>query len=211
MRNSGLGRSAGRLSPLALAFLVVALLLGTTGGAVAGALITGAQIKNGTVTGVDIKNNSLTNADIVDEPKSWGAMKNVTTNDFTTSAWTPVVSKALALARPGYLTVTASLYAEDDATLVGTGYLKYALRIDGKVVDVYKALDFPTDGGPGESGATTLVVPAAKGSHTVQLVVSESGSGSFLYGGEISAIYTPTGSASGVDFATRPSHARANR
>ncbi|NYI44372.1 hypothetical protein BJ993_001452 [Nocardioides aromaticivorans] len=210
MRNSGIGRSAGRLSPLALALLVVALLLGTTGGAVAGALITGAQIKNGTVTGADIKDASLTHVDIADEPRAWGAMKNTTTNDFTTAAWTPVVSKSLSLARAGYLTVTASLYAEDDATLTGVGYLNYALRIDGKVVDAYKALDFQADGGPGQSGSTTLVVPAAKGSHTVQLVVSEDGSGSFLYGGEISAVYTPTGSASGLDFASRPTHGRVN-
>lgn len=211
MRNSGPGRSAGRLSPVALAVLVVALLLGTTGGAVAGALITGAQIKNGTVTGVDIKDSSLTNADIVDEPKSWGAMKNNEINDFTTEAWTPVVSKSLTLGRPGFLTVTGSLYAEDDSSLTGTGYLIYSLRIDGKVVDNYKALNYLGEGGWGESGAITLVVPAAKGSHTVQLVVSEDGDGSYLYGGEISAVYTPKGSASGVAFATRPSHSRANR
>jgi len=37
-----------------------------TGGAVAGAMITGKQIKNNTVTTKDIKNNSLTGADVAD-------------------------------------------------------------------------------------------------------------------------------------------------
>jgi hypothetical protein len=47
-------------------FLLAALLLalGSTGGAVAGALITGKQIKNDTITTVDIKNRTITRADL---------------------------------------------------------------------------------------------------------------------------------------------------
>lgn len=201
-----------RLSPVALALVVVALLLGSTGGAVAGALITGAQIKDGTVTRADIQDGTLTHLDIADEPKAWGAMKNTTTNDFVTSSWTPLVSKAFTTSRAAYLTVTGTLYAEDDASLTGVGRLAYDLRIDGKVVNARKVLSF-ADPGAGENGAATIVVPVAKGAHTVQLVVREQGSGSFLYGGEISAVSTPTGSASGLALvAGRQVHPRtANR
>ncbi len=230
-----------RLSPAALALVVVALLLGSTGGAVAGALITGKQIKNESVTGADIKNGSLgsadvrnsgllgadvldgslfgadvrdgslTAADLADEPTAWGAMVKTTTNDFTSSSWTPVVSKSLTTSRAGYLTVTGTLYAEDDFSLAGLGRLAYTLRIDGKVVEARKVLSY-ADPGAGENGAATIVVPVAKGAHTVQLVAREQSSGSFLYGGEISAVSTPAGSSSGLALvAGRTVHPRANR
>lgn len=231
----------GRISPLALAVLVAALLLGSTGGAVAGALITGAQIKNETVTGVDIKNGSLgsvdiknegllgadvlngsltgadvangslTNVDIADESSVWGAMANAQTDNFTASAWTPVVSKTLTAPANGFLSVTGTLYAEDDFDLTGLGSLNYSLRIDGKVLDTRRTLTY-RDIGIGATGALTLVVPVAKGAHTVQVVVSESGNGSYLYGGEISAVYAATGSTSGLaQVPGRPVVGRANR
>lgn len=43
---------------------VIALVVATTGGAVAGALITGASIRDGSVTGLDIKNNSIKGIDV---------------------------------------------------------------------------------------------------------------------------------------------------
>lgn len=43
----------------ALVLLAGALVFGASGGAVAGAMITGAQIKNGTITGADIKNGTI--------------------------------------------------------------------------------------------------------------------------------------------------------
>ena len=43
---------------------VIALVVATTGGAVAGALITGASIKDGSVTGLDIKNSSIKGIDV---------------------------------------------------------------------------------------------------------------------------------------------------
>ena len=221
-----------RLSPVALALVVVALLFGSTGGAVAGALITGKQIKNESVTGADIRNGtlgsvdiqnngllgadvrdgSLTHLDIADEPVAWGAATKAQTDNFTTTTWTPVVSKALATGRAGYLTITGTLYAEDDFSLAGTGRLAYSLRIDGKVVDARKLLSF-ADPGAGDNGAATIVVPVAAGGHTVQLVAKEQGSGTYLYGGEVSAVYTPTGSSSGLALvAGRTVHPRtANR
>ncbi|NHA01336.1 hypothetical protein G5V59_19930 [Nocardioides sp. W3-2-3] len=231
----------GRFSPFALAALVVALLLGSTGGAVAGALITGKQIKNESVTGADIKNGSLgsvdiqnngllgadvrdgsltgadvangslTNADIADETSVWGAMANAQTDDFTASAWTPVVSKTLTTPATGFLAVTGTLYAEDDFDLTGLGSLNYNLRIDGKVIDSRRTLTY-RDIGIGATGSITLVVPVVKGAHTVQVVVSESGSGSYLYGGEVSAVFSTTGSATGLaQVPGRPVVGRVNR
>ena len=212
MRNSGIGRSAGRLSPLALALLVVALLLGTTGGAVAGALITGAQIKNGTVTGADIKDGSLTKADTADEPISWGAQSNTTTNDFTTNTYTPIVTKNLTAPRAGFLTVAASLYAEDDEDLVGKGRLYYAVRIDGKDYAKGTLWYSGADGDyTGENGSLNAVIPVAKGAHKVQLVVLVAGAGSYLYGGRITALYTAAGSSSGFSPFTRPVTPRTQR
>jgi len=51
-------------SPVVLALCAGCLLLGSTGGAVAGAKITGKQIKNESVTGKDVKNRSLTEQDL---------------------------------------------------------------------------------------------------------------------------------------------------
>jgi hypothetical protein len=52
-----------RVGPIALV-AAGCLLLGSTGGAVAGGLVTGSQIKNGTVTGKDVKNKSLSATDL---------------------------------------------------------------------------------------------------------------------------------------------------
>jgi hypothetical protein len=53
----------GRLGPIALV-AAGCLLLGSTGGAVAGGLVTGSQIKNGTVTGKDVRDRSLAATDL---------------------------------------------------------------------------------------------------------------------------------------------------
>ncbi len=241
MPNSERGRF-GRISPLALAVLVAALLLGSTGGAVAGALITGKQIKNESVTGADIKNGtlgsadvrnsgllgadvldgslfgadvrdgSLTAADLADESSAWGGVNVATTNDFTSSSWTPVVSKSFITPRNGFVTVTGTLYAEDDSSLADLGTLAYNLRVDGKLLDVaYRSLSYASSG-DGATGTITLVVPVVKGGHTVQVVVREDGNGSFLYGGEVSAVYSPAGGTTGLtQVPGRPIPGRVNR
>ncbi|SDC39977.1 collagen-like triple helix repeat-containing protein [Nocardioides lianchengensis] len=56
-------RTRPRRLPAVVALSVAALLL-TSGGAVAGTLITGAQIKDGTVTTKDVKDRSLRTADL---------------------------------------------------------------------------------------------------------------------------------------------------
>jgi hypothetical protein len=59
--------------PLALA--AGCLLLGSTGGAVAGGLVTGKDIKNGSITGKDVKDRSLSERDLA--PKTLSKLKGV--------------------------------------------------------------------------------------------------------------------------------------
>jgi hypothetical protein len=47
-----------------IALAAGALLLGSAGGATAGALVTGAQIKDGSITGIDVKDRSLATRDL---------------------------------------------------------------------------------------------------------------------------------------------------
>jgi len=53
-----------------LVLLAGALVVGASGGAVAGTMITGAQIKDGTVTGADVKNGSIGSQDITPGARS---------------------------------------------------------------------------------------------------------------------------------------------
>lgn len=204
MSASELGRSVRRRSPLALAVLVAALLLGTTGGAVAGAMITGSQIKDGTVASADIKNGSLSRADLIDEPRAWGASV-IEVDDFTSDTFVPIVTRTATTTAPGFLTITATIYGEDDFSVDGTGSLQYTLRIDGKLVDGFRRLDFQGD--EGLNGAITVVVPAAKGAHSVSLVGRDEAAGSYIQAADISVLYSPSGASTGVtyDVPLRPS------
>ena len=209
------GRSAARLSPLALAFLVVALLLGTTGGAVAGALITGAQIKDGTVTGVDIKNGSLTATDISDEPRVYGASLGYGStgwiDDFTANSFTPIVSKSFTVPRAGYVFITANLYVEADVSLGSDGLLPFAIRLDGNTVTSHTALDTSSTVFS-QHGSTSIVLPVTAGTHTVSLVARDDASGSFIRERSVNVVWSPTGSKSGSAFTPRTGHPRiANR
>lgn len=200
-------RSSHRLTPLTLALLVGVLLLGSTGGAVAGALITGKQIKDGTVTGTDIKDSSLTGvdvkdgsltaADLLDKPAIFGASVVAPIDDFTSKVFVPIVSRTV-VTRAGILTVTGNFYAEDDVSLNGTGYLRYRLKVDGKVLDYTSPQSLTyTGAGAGGSATPVVTVPVKAGSHTVALEAFEVGAGSYIYGGQISAVYSATGSVTG--------------
>ncbi|NHA01335.1 hypothetical protein G5V59_19925 [Nocardioides sp. W3-2-3] len=222
-----------RFSPVALALVVVALLLGSTSGAVAGALITGKQIKNESVTGADIRNGSLgsvdiqnngllgadvrdgslTHVDIADEPAAWGAATKVQTDNFTAGTWTPVVSKALVTGRAGYLTITGTLYAEDDFSLAGTGRLAYDLRIDGKVVDARKPPDLRRPGCGGERRRHDRRTGGGGWTHRPGSSSRSRAPARTSTAARLSAVYTPTGSSSGLALvAGRTVHPRtANR
>lgn len=205
------GRSAGRLSPLALALLVIAVLFGTTGGAVAGGLITGAQIKNGTVTGVDIKNDNLTAVDIKDEPRVYGASAGYGStgylDDFTANSFTPIVSKSFNVPRAGYLFITAELHVEADFSLGSDGYLPYAIRLDGSTVTSHRVLD-TSSAAFSLDGTTSIVLPVSAGAHTVSLVARDDASGSFIRERSVNVLWSPTGSKSGSAFTPRPGHPR---
>lgn len=66
MHNRPRAASARSHPVLLVAAIVVALTAAGSGGAVAGALITGKQIKNESVTGADLKNGTVGSADIAD-------------------------------------------------------------------------------------------------------------------------------------------------
>ena len=53
-----------RVPSPAMTVALIALLVATTGTAVAGVMITGANVKNSTLTGVDVKNNTLSGLDV---------------------------------------------------------------------------------------------------------------------------------------------------
>jgi hypothetical protein len=53
-----------RIPSPAMTVALIALLVATTGTAVAGVMITGANVKNSTLTGIDVKNNTLSGLDV---------------------------------------------------------------------------------------------------------------------------------------------------
>lgn len=60
------------------AIAVGLVLVGGTGGAVAGSLIDGGDVKNGTLSGADLRNGSVTDADIADGAVDSGEVENGT-------------------------------------------------------------------------------------------------------------------------------------
>jgi hypothetical protein len=115
-----------------------------------------------------------------------------------------IASKAFTAPSAGVLMLTGSISAEDDCNLSGLGLLGYNLRVDGTNVyssGVY-ALGYPQDCSVGgnffDSGAATAVVPVGAGSHTVDLTASEFGTGSFIDGHGISAVFAPNGSGTPI-------------
>ncbi|WP_182378102.1 hypothetical protein [Nocardioides sp. WS12] len=218
-------RRFGATTPLGLALLVVLLLLGSTGGAVAGALITGKQIKDGTVstidvtnesltgtdvrnetltgadvrnatvTGLDIRDGSVTAADLIDEARMWGAIENEPVGVATEEdGGSTLVSKTFTTPA-GYLQLTGGLDANDDDEVVDAGALVATLYIDGQQIDNARFLEFQSEGG-GDTASLTAVVPVTAGPHTIELVGFEIGTGSVVWSRDLSAVYTPTGSAS---------------
>lgn len=216
MQAPDLGRAVGRLSPLALALLLVTLILGTTGGAVAGAMITGAQIKDGTVGSADIRNGSLTGTDIKDEARIFAATAGSTDptalNDFTTDVPVAIVSKTITVPTAGYLFITGVVNTEADSSLGEDGLLNYGIKVDGKVVSGDEVLDTNPEHF-NLTGSVTAVVAVSKGTHTIKLIASDQASGSYVKQRSINAVWTAGGSRSGtyLDPAVRPTHRSTQR
>ena len=168
--------------------------------------VTSKKIKNNNLTGKDIKNDTLKGADIKESSlkgllrpgdiAAFGNASDTFIDDFTSGAFTPLVSTSFTAPSDGVLHITGAVSAEDDGSLAGDGRLVYRLRLDGTSLTselFAHELDFPGSGG-GDSGSATGVVPVTAGPHTVHLDGREVGTGSFITGREVSVIFLPTGS-----------------
>ncbi len=125
-------------------------------------------------------------------------------DDFTGSG-VSVAATTFTAPAAGFIMISGSVSAEDDCTLTGRGNLFYSLRVDGSNVfggfpnEVGHWAECGVDSGNiGGSGAVTAVVPVSAGAHTVDLVLSEGGSGSFIVNRSVTSVFTPNGSGSAI-------------
>ncbi|WP_372730036.1 hypothetical protein, partial [Nocardioides sp.] len=150
--------------------------------------LTGRDLKNGSVTGADIKESTLTGLLRTGDVAAYGDGTADWIDNFTAGAFTALISTTFTVPDDGVLHVTGSLSAEDDFSLDGLGRLGYRLSLDG--TGLWPGADSHqlayAGAGEGDSGAVTSVVPVTAGEHTVSLDARELGTGSFLYGREIS-------------------------
>ncbi|WP_372736640.1 hypothetical protein [Nocardioides sp.] len=205
--------TSGRVG-LVLGALALAVSLGVP--SEAAKLINGKDLKNNTVTSKKIKNNNLTGKDLKDNSVKGADVKESTlvgllrtgdvaaygnaatafVDNFTAVTFTPIVATTFTVPADGVLHVTGSVSAEDDVSLAGLGVLGYRLRLDGTGFSADPRLHelAYAASGSADSGSVTGVVPVTAGTHTVSLDAVELGTGSFIWGREVSVIYVPTGS-----------------
>lgn len=167
--------------------------------------VTGKKIKNSSLTGVDIKNNTVRGSDVKEstlkgvmmdgDVAAYGDASSVDIDDFTSAAFTPLVSTSFTAPSDGFLYITGSLSAEDDGTLGGIGRLLYRLRLDANSLtgQAFAHELHYASSGAGDSGAVTGVVPVTAGPHTVHLDGREIGTGSYIVGREISVLFVESG------------------
>jgi hypothetical protein len=138
-------------------------------------------------------------------------------DDFTSGAYTPVLSKTFVAPSSGFLHITGSISAEDDCSLAGSGRLAYRLRLDATpVTDSFFGFELDYEDCANiatevfaDSGATSAVVPVSAGVHTVHLDAREQASGSFIQGRSITAMFVPNGSGTVIPAAPSVSGADA--
>lgn len=127
-------------------------------------------------------------------------------DDFTTTAYTSVISKTLTAPSSGFLFIVGSISAEDDVSLAGANDLRMRLRLDETGVtnnNVYHGLSSgEADDNDANTAAASAVVPVSAGSHTVHLDAREAGTGSFIRGRDLSVLFVPNGS--GVTIPVEP-------
>jgi hypothetical protein len=123
-------------------------------------------------------------------------------DNFTSGSYTSTISRSITAPSAGFLHLTGSISAEDDCSLAGSGGLGYLLRLDSTPVTDNSfgfELDYEdcdTDSTQADSGATSAVIPVSAGAHTIHLDAAELGTGSFIQGRSITAVFVPTGSGS---------------
>lgn len=127
----------------------------------------------------------------------WGAIGNEPVGVATEEdGGSTLVSKTFTTPA-GYLQLTGGLDANDDDETVDAarGALVVFIVIDGNLIDNARFLEFQSEGG-GDTASLTAVVPVTAGPHMIELVAFEIGTGSVVWSRDLSAVYTPTGSAS---------------
>ncbi len=177
-----------------------AVLLAT--GALLGAIIAGpggsfaAKVMNLTQTSADkryVKSGSVLTAGRQTEAKQ---------EKFTSATYTPVVQTTIKAPTAGFLQVTGTLSADDDAATAGDGTLQYRLKVGSTplstTADAFQ-LDLP-EATPAtlhrENGSITgWVKVAAPGTQTIALEAQEKtgATGATLQGRSISAVFVPKG------------------
>ncbi len=157
------------------------------------------------------------NADLLDGKDSTqlgrtdGNVSDAFIDDFTAFSYTSVISKSFTAPSAGFLHITGSISAEEDCSLAGSGRLAYRLRLDATpVTDSFSGFeldyeDCTTDSTFADSGATSAVVPVSAGAHTIHLDAVEIGSGSFIGGRSITAVFSPNGSGTVIPAAASAS------
>jgi len=119
-------------------------------------------------------------------------------NDFTTTTFTDLVSKGFTAPSAGFIYLTGSVSTEDDVSFAGGGWLLFRLTLDGtsltENVFAHAISTSLADNVAAGSGSTTAVVPVSAGAHTVALQAKEAGTGDYVEGREVSALFVPNGS-----------------
>lgn len=114
----------------------------------------------------------------------------------------------------GFLMIVAAVGTEGDCTLGGTGLLRVRLRFNGQVIphngEAWEASSSCDTGSDAiaDTVATTVVVKAPQGTHTVRIQVRETGDGTFITDRSLSLAFFPVGS--GVPLASVSSSGSAN-
>jgi hypothetical protein len=185
-----MSKKAGRLRGRSGAVLLAA-------GALLGAVIAGpggsiaASVMNLTQTSADkryVKSGSVLVAGRQTEAKQ---------TQFTSTTFTPVVQTTIKAPTAGFLQITGTISAEDDAA-VGAGHLQYRLKVGSTPLSTDPQafeLDVP-DGGKRQNGSITgYVKVAAPGTQTISLEAQEKSgaTGATLWGRSISAVFVPKG------------------
>jgi hypothetical protein len=152
--------------------------------------------------------NNATNAGTLDNIDSTGFLRtgsivasgnvsDTAIDNFTSATMTSIISTTITVPTNGFLYINGTLSVEDDGSLAGSADLGYRLRLDTTPIhdnDESYELDTDDPGPPFNlAGAASAVVPVAAGAHTVHLDAIEFGTGSFIEGRSITAIFVPEG------------------
>lgn len=179
--------------------------------------VTQAKLANGSVRSTKIKNGAVTASKLSSSAASAflgaadvradGAASSEPIADFTSSTFTPIVSKTFTAPESGYALIIGTLSTEGDCADGPTGRLFYTLALGGTVLaadDEHEADSSCGSDVPGASGAVTDVVPVSAGTHTVSLDAQESaGDSDYIEDEEISVLFVPNGSGPSIPYARR--------